>query len=112
MATGLLVLIEEVDGVGAAEAEIDGIDIDPGSSEMTEAKSLVPSGTHIRLVIWPPSWAIIQREAEHLGVGERIVLGQRRDFMIVLDVVDVFAEPLWICAPSRLKRKKFGAGLT
>ena len=61
---------------------------------MTEEKSLVPSGTQSLVVIWPPRWAIVERKAEYLCVDERVILGQRRDLLVVLHIVDVLPETL------------------
>ena len=60
----------------------------------------------MRLVISPPSRAILERKSEHLGVDEGIVLTDCRDLLIVLDVVDIFPEPFVHFSSSMLKRKK------
>ena len=46
--------LRKFDGVGAAEPEVDRIDVVRQRRRWSELKSSAPSGTQIRLVIWPP----------------------------------------------------------
>src|SRR5262249_18772274 len=93
VAAGLSVLIKEVDGVGATEAEVDRIDIIRQLWD-DRGKILCAERHPQSLGDLAAERAIIQRKAEHLSIGERVVLSQRRDFVVVLDVVDIFAQPL------------------
>ena len=54
----------------------------------------MPSGTQMSLRDLAAERAIIERKAEHLRVDERVILADRRDLLVVLDIVDVVAEPL------------------
>ncbi len=90
-AAGLLVLIEEVDRIAAAEAEIDGIDVIGkrgdhrgevfGAERHPEALGDLAAET-----------AELQGQTEHLRVDERVILTDRRDRAVAFVVVDVLAE--------------------
>ena len=62
-----------------------------GSDEMTEAKSLVPSGTQ-PLGDLSAGLAVLDRQPHHLRIDEGIIFADDRDFLVVLDVVGVVAE--------------------
>ncbi len=66
LAAGLLVLVEEVDGIGAAEAEIDRIDI-IGQRRDHRGKVLGAERHPLPVGDLSTDTAELEHEAEHLG---------------------------------------------
>ena len=91
LAARLLVLVEEVDRVGAAEAEIDRVDVvgqrGDGRGEILGAERHPLAVRHL-----PAHAAEFEHEAEHLRVDEGIILADRRDLAIALGLIGVVAE--------------------
>ncbi len=91
LATGLLILIEEVDRIGAAEAEIDCVDIvgkrrDDGGEILGAERHPLPARD------LAAEAAELQRQPEHLGIDEGVILADGRDLAVALGLIGVFAE--------------------
>jgi hypothetical protein len=103
VAAGLLILVEEVHRVGAAEAEIDGVDV-IGQRRNDRGEVLGAERHPEALGDLAAGLAELDRQSHHLRVDEGIIFADRRDLLVVLDVVGVVAEAACHCAPSMLLR--------
>ncbi len=91
LAASLLVLIEEVDGVGTAEPEIDRVDVvgqrgDDRGEILGSERDPLPIGD------LTAGAAEFEHQPEDLRVNERVVLADRRDLPIAFGFVGIFAQ--------------------
>ncbi len=91
LAAGLLILVQEVDGVGAAKTEIDRIDVvgqrgDDRGEVLGAERHPLPVGD------LPTGAAEFEHKPEHLRVDERVVFADGCDLSITLGLIRVFAE--------------------
>ena len=87
----LLVLGQEIDAVGAAERDIDRVGV--VRDRRDDRREVLVADRHPELLRHMAArLAELGHEAENLGVGEGIILRDRDDLLIMLDVVDVVAE--------------------
>ena len=92
LAAGLLILVQEIDGVRAAKAEIDRVDI-VGQRGNDGGKVLGAERHPLPVRDLPAGAAELQHKPEHLRVDKRVVFADGCDLSITLGLIRVFAKP-------------------